>query len=341
MILSKEQKNVLREIVKLKSPIQTLGGFAGTGKTTVIRYLTDVFPDFAVCSYTGKAANVLRKKGIGDASTIHSLIYKLMEDQDDGKLYFELNHLIPCSGVIVDEASMVTKEIYDDLRSYGLPLIFVGDHGQLAPVGDDFNLMQSPNFVLETIHRNAGEIAYFAEWLRKGLPASKFPAENRVKLVKGVSNDVKLKADQIICAYNKQRVKLNHEVRKLLGFDGMVQVGDKVMSLRNNQKRGLFNGMQGVITALDGTLLTFDTDNGVFSVNYDCSQFGEAVYEFNNEKDAPHPFDYAYCVTAHKSQGDEFSNVLVYESNCERWDNKRWNYTAASRAKNCLIWSLA
>jgi hypothetical protein len=52
----------------------TLGGFAGTGKTTLIAYLTDIWENVAVAAYSGKAAHVLRSKHV-NATTIHSLIY--------------------------------------------------------------------------------------------------------------------------------------------------------------------------------------------------------------------------------------------------------------------------
>jgi hypothetical protein len=51
--------------------VQTLGGYAGTGKTTCLKALAAALPEFAVCAFTGKAAAVIRKRG-ADASTIHS-----------------------------------------------------------------------------------------------------------------------------------------------------------------------------------------------------------------------------------------------------------------------------
>ncbi len=71
---------------------------------------------------------------------------------------------------------MVARSIYEDITSFGLPRIFVGDHGQLEPVNSDFNLMENPDFTLEKIHRNSGEIPRFAEWLRLGRPAREFKA---------------------------------------------------------------------------------------------------------------------------------------------------------------------
>ena len=60
------------------TPIFRLWGFAGTGKTTLLKHLTEV-GRVAVCAYTGKAALVLRNKGCANASTIHSLIYRAID----------------------------------------------------------------------------------------------------------------------------------------------------------------------------------------------------------------------------------------------------------------------
>src|SRR4051812_17148768 len=56
-----------------------LGGYAGTGKTTIIAHLATNHFSVAVCAYCGKAAHVLRSKGV-DATTIHSLIYVPFQD---------------------------------------------------------------------------------------------------------------------------------------------------------------------------------------------------------------------------------------------------------------------
>jgi hypothetical protein len=54
--------------------------------------------------------------------------------------------------------------------SYHRPVLYVGDHGQLEPVSNDrgFGLLARPDVTLETIHRNAGEVAHFADFVRKG-----------------------------------------------------------------------------------------------------------------------------------------------------------------------------
>lgn len=52
--------------------------------------------------------------------------------------------------IVIDEASMVTEEQVDDIRRFGLPVLLVGDHGQLPPVkGSLSRWMKSPDIVLE------------------------------------------------------------------------------------------------------------------------------------------------------------------------------------------------
>ena len=348
--LTERQKWALYQLVKgvrdKKLAQQSLGGYAGTGKTFLIKYLVKFFPSFAVAAYTGKAANVLRKKGI-EASTIHSRIYKPAFD-DEG-VFFELALDPGCDGFIIDEASMVSQEIYDDLKAYGLPMIFVGDHGQLEPIDSKLNLMQSPDYTLEDIHRNAGDIAKFAEHVRMGLASRGFKGvDGSVEFLPGKSLDAKTlsQTDQVICAFNKTRVVVNSQIRAALGFSDLLNVGERVMCLRNDRKHGLFNGMQGVIKKLYKKrakhYMDFQFDNLVLEgICYDPSNFGQESYTIKHGQDTPNPFDYAYCITAHKAQGDEWDNVLVIEQQCKNWSHKRWAYTAASRAKKSLKWKLA
>jgi exodeoxyribonuclease-5 len=329
---------------------QTLGGYAGTGKTTIISYMLGKLKNTAVCAFTGKAANVLRKKGV-DASTIHSLIYEPYFES--GVVQFELRSHLDCvHQIIVDEASMVSSDLHRDLSTFGLPILFVGDHGQLEPVGSDFNLMKNPDFRLEKIHRNAGDIAKFAEWLRFDRPAKGFRgAEDKVILFDRNYTrtpafiNMACESDQVICAYNKTRVEINARMRANLGRTGLLVEGEKVMCLRNNKKLGIFNGQQGTVvnhfTKGKSQFIDFESDGEVYpNIRIAVEQFGQDK-TLEKIPDGCNPFDYAYCITCHKSQGDEFGKVVVVEQKCQNWEHKRWAYTAASRAKDRVLWIAA
>src|ERR1700721_1662366 len=229
--LTDEQNDAIHYLTTSKDQVRKMGGYGGTGKSTIVRELARRLPHCAVCTFTGKAAQVLRKKGV-PASTIHSLIYTPTKDPDTGKVVFTLRPPweFAAQTILVDEASMVNKRLDADLRSFGAPIVYIGDHGQLEPVGgEDFSLMAKPDITLEKIHRNAGEIAYFAQHLREGNNAKDWDAEKmldgsehelgKVEIVTANQlGDLAItEDDQLICAFNRTRCDLNSAVRQHLG----------------------------------------------------------------------------------------------------------------------------
>jgi exodeoxyribonuclease-5 len=388
MELSREQQRVFDALVESDEHVQTLGGYAGTGKTTLIIQLAETLR-YGVAAYTGKAAHVLRLKGCPDAGTIHSLIYRPVDNtlaigkateylerlqkenarpEDIGqavaalalarKPKFTLRDELTdqdgdeIPGVIIDEASMVREDMYNDLLSFGVPLIFVGDHGQLPPVsdtcaagaglhGESFNLMAEPMYRLETIHRNAGPIAYFAEHIRKGAsPASYRQGAGIVQLANGRAPvELLLSASQVICPFNGSRCRFNRWIREAQGRRSLLEVGERIICLRNDKSARLFNGMHGTVTWVDRSrcLMDFEDDGGGVheTVAFDPRQFGLEKYE--HHRGGPHPFDYGYVVTCHKAQGSEWPHVLVLDQGW-KWEYTRWAYTAASRARERLSW---
>lgn len=367
MILDTDQKQAAVELlygVKTK-PVQTLGGYAGTGKTTLVAYLKSVLPNWAVCAYTGKATERLRVKGL-DADTIHGTIYKPWTDPITRETVFKLKkkHELGYAGFLIDEASMVGPEQMRDLLSFGVPIIAVGDHGQLPPVGDDAGLMLKPDITLTTLHRNAGPISKFAEHVRLGGDPLEWTGErgDEVYFMSGqqLENTPGMvgRADQVICAFNKTRVTLNRAIRLELGrgngVDDLPVVGDKVMCLMNDRERGLFNGQQGIVETHDPlkTKIRFVPNRGYpHEVEYVPSVWNNTNNRRSDDrkrKDGkrrkesdpppPLPFDYAYAITCHKAQGDEWDRVIVFPQQCDLWEFSRWAYTAASRAKKKLVW---
>ncbi len=166
MKLTEQQEQVLADVESFLSsdcPVFILRGYAGTGKTTIIRNICGMIAskkEFWLAAPTGRAARVLQSKVGLPATTIHKLIYSDYRISyegkcDDYKYHFALKQS-PSSGVvIVDEASMVvshvvehelfrfgTDNLMNDLLTFarlpfGGKIIFVGDPAQLPPVGED------------------------------------------------------------------------------------------------------------------------------------------------------------------------------------------------------------
>ena len=87
-------------------------------------------------AYTGKAALVMRKNGCADATTIHSFLYSHQTD-DRGHVTWTVNKDGPAARaklIVIDEVSMVNRQMGEDLLSLGVPILVLGDPAQLPPV---------------------------------------------------------------------------------------------------------------------------------------------------------------------------------------------------------------
>lgn len=354
----------------------TLGGYAGTGKTTLIAAVAESMRrevpqlKIAFACFTGKASLILKNKLIrldvlGDdyCGTIHGLIYKPVFN-DKGKIVsWERveGHKFEAGLIIVDEASMVDEVIFADLRSYGRPILAVGDHGQLPPVTGNFNLMHKPDLRLERIHRqDAGNPIIRASMLVREhgkLPLCNW--ENKVlkhpagtSVLQNMPLD-ELRATLVLCGTNKMRVGLNAKIRAKLGYlNPEPQVGESVICLRNDRNLGIFNGLTGVINEIepDGqhryrAKISFPGNLEV-ACRINKLQFGRSSTLQGEEIPGLHRnfygnlFDWGYAMTVHKSQGSEAQQVVVFED-CdwikEEDVRRRWLYTAYTRASERLI----
>lgn len=325
----------------------TLGGYAGTGKTTVIRAIVERYgtKGLAVCAPTGKAAHVLRSKGVEGACTLHSLIYTPRGTGADGQVRFVRTKGEVPRVVIVDEASMLSVQLVRDLERVVKYVFYVGDHGQLEPVGDDPGLMLAPDIRLEAIHRQAEDspIITFAHHVRLGHAPATFGADARVQ--HGWTADL-ADFDVILVGYNESRRKVNAWVREQRGFSGKLpQVGEQIICLRNSSDYEVWNGMTATVRTIDTTRcrMTVDTDDGPrANVPFDPAQFGAATvkpYERGRKgQSVPTLWDFGYAITCHRGQGSEFARVAVVEELHSDWSAARWRYTAATRASQHLRW---
>ena len=230
-----------------------IAGYAGTGKTTVVRAIIDDLglsnQEVCFATYTGKAALVLTKMGC-EAITLHKLIYMTQKIWDEKENCFKYiftkyaNLSMFLRLIVVDESSMVPPDIYKDLMSFGIKVIFLGDPGQLPPVTKDKtnNIMDNPDIFLTEIHRQAegNPIIYLATCAREGKWIEKnVNYNNKVFVIEKGSKLFKdkylLNADQVLVGKNKTRDTYNDYIRQLLGKNPEhPEKGDKIIFTRNN-----------------------------------------------------------------------------------------------------------
>jgi exodeoxyribonuclease V len=160
---------------KQQNALFILRGYAGTGKTTVVKALVDVLPRIgkktALLAPTGRAAKVLTSYTRKEANTIHRKIYFARTNKDgliDLKLQVNYHkHTL----FIVDEASMIqhamsaegtlfsTRNLLDDLFQFvysgeNCRMLFIGDAAQLPPVGLDHSPALDHEFLKRAYHLN-------------------------------------------------------------------------------------------------------------------------------------------------------------------------------------------
>ena len=329
-----------------------LFGYAGTGKTTLARHLAEsISGDVAFAAYTGKAAHVMRGKGCKNAGTIHSLIYRMRGESEDGPT-FVLNDdstVGKVALVVIDECSMVDEEVGRDLLSFGSKVLVLGDPAQLPPVaGGGFFTAAEPDIMLTEVHRQAANdpIIRLSMIVRDGgaLTEGSY-GESRVISRNDIEPEDVLHADQVLVGRNNTRRSYNARIRQLLERKLPTPVaGYKLVCLRNDRKRGLLNGSLWSVDRIrkprKGLLrftLSPDQDEGgkprtVVSVNPAFFEGGAEALS-TPERRRSDEFDYGYVLTVHKAQGSQWDDVMLFdESFAFREHARRWLYTGITRA---------
>ena len=352
---SPQQDNALKAVagwLKAGDPkVFRLFGFAGTGKTTLARHIAAT-ADGAVlfAAFTGKAAHVMRGKGCIGASTIHSLIYRMRGEDEDGPT-FVLNDdsaAAKAALIVIDECSMVDEEIGRDLLSFGVPVLVLGDPAQLPPVaGGGFFTDAEPDVMLTEVHRQAAgdPIVRMSMTIREGgqLPFGDYGG-SAVLPRREIEPDAVLAADQVLVGRNRTRQTYNARIRELLGRDGPVPVAeDALVCLRNDRKRGLLNGSLWRVDAVrkprKGLLrygLAPADGEGTrrITASINPAYFdGTAEALTTHERRRSDAFDFGYVLTVHKAQGSQWDDVILFdESFAFREHAARWLYTGITRA---------
>lgn len=381
--LSKDQQVSLDHILewyekdRMHMQHVTLGGYAGTGKTTLIahirRRLHVIDPGLKVgfVSFTGKAARVLAAKIKEEkvllrqdtVGTIHSLIYTPITNDKEEIIGWKTKDSIDRQLIIIDEASMVDSVIWNHLLEYEVPMIVVGDHGQLPPIKGNFNLMQTPQITLEEIHRQAKKNPIIGVSIQARQSGSIAPGRYSDAVIKYSREDPEIGETMatmlaayrsntlILCGYNKTRKRLNAHIRSALGIESITPVvGDRVICLRNNHRAKIYNGMLGTIRRIEeknpriyDVDIEIDGEDEAYSGFISVEQFSaDSALNFTSDRaqyQGMDLFDFGYALTVHKAQGSQAKRVILFEERFPRMtddDWRRWLYTAVTRAEEEL-----
>lgn len=355
----------------LRSKLSIITGGPGVGKTTVLNYVLNAINEATggnnrvlLAAPTGQAAEKMTSSTGIEAETIH----KLLEFQEGVGFLRDENNKLECDTIAIDELSMIDIYLFHSLLK-AIPdhakVIFLGDIDQLPSIGPGAvlrNLIESRRLCVsrlteQTRFGKLSQINSNAYLVNDGkMPDiyNKKPAEfhwvecigdaaisEAVKsIVCTIPSAYKIPVDQIqILSPQKGTLvgvdALNKEIRKIanpksesskysfmsFGFD--YRVNDRIMVTKNSSQFGVNNGQLGKIKKLDfgsqSALIDFSGKEKILPFSFFC--------------DVKH----AYAKSIHKSQGSEYSAVIVIVSESHmNMLNIELLFTAMTRAK-CLL----
>jgi exodeoxyribonuclease-5 len=266
MILTKKQEEGLKIALERHANMErytVISGYAGTGKSTLVRFIIEALgvdeKRVAYAAFTGKAAEVLRKKGNKNACTLHKLLYDHFP-KPAGGFFRKPKPKIDYDVVVVDEVSMAPKTLMELLLKHKCYVICLGDPFQIPPIDkdEDNHLLDHPHVFLDEVMRQAqeSEIIRLTMDIRAGkeIPFNDKGKEVLVLPRQELTTGMLTWADQVLVGTNATRLAINNQMRSLYGFEGGPQEGEKVICLRNywdevseNEGDPLVNGTIGYL----------------------------------------------------------------------------------------------
>ena len=364
IVYDEVQQAAIQKALDSKVMVLTGGPGTGKTTTTqgIIAAFKARHMSILLAAPTGRAAKRMTEATGMEAKTIHRLLeYNPMDGykrNNENPLEGDALIVDECSMIDILLFYNLMKAIPSNMR-----LILVGDIDQLPSVGAGnvlrdiidsqqisvvrltriFRQAQSSRIVMNAHAINAGHFPN----IKNGLDTDFFfinqeDADEMVKLIIGLVRErlpkkygYPPKEIQVLTPMQRGTVgagNLNIELQNALNPTGSslarggytFRQGDKVMQIRNNYDKNVFNGDIGYITAVDTNERTLTVTFDSRLVEYDITELDEIVL--------------AYAVTIHKSQGSEFP-VVVMPVTMKHFVMLQRNliYTGITRAKKICV----
>ncbi len=360
--LTAQQQDAVHAALTHKLSILT--GGPGTGKTVSLRATIRALElhghKFKLASPTGRAAKRLSQATGHKAQTIHRLLGYTAEGFEHNE-----GNPLDTDLVVIDEASMLDLRLANDLIKAIKPnthLLLVGDVDQLPSVGagdvlrdiiksgiahvtrlDAIFRQEAGSFIVSNAHRiNHGQEPVYKgsnDFYFFGVEPDQVThwvvdiVKNRIPNNFGIhSEDVQVLAPMYrgaagVNAINEAlQAALNPPGNAEKNLGGQVfRVGDRLMQVRNNYEKKVFNGDIGQLHSIDfnNQILRVAFDEERF-VDYDFSEFDELVH--------------AFAISVHKSQGSEYPAVVIPLVTAHYVMLQRnLLYTAVTRAEKLVV----
>lgn len=286
---TEQQVELMQQLVRFvynpePQALFVLKGYAGTGKTSVlgafVKTLKQSKQPYRLLAPTGRAAKVLSQKAWSFAFTIHKQIYRRVKAANGQVTMALAPNTMKNTFFVVDEASMIgdyvlqsggevsSSNLLEDLINYvyqgeGCKMVFLGDEGQLPPVGAEespalqvdylrnhFPMLDLATFSLTEVVRqtqdsdiliNATNLRTVQDRLYPRLHLSrkgdviKVPGEEVQEYLENSIQQCGQDETIIITRSNKRANQYNNHIRnRLFWFEEELNGGDMLMAVKNN-----------------------------------------------------------------------------------------------------------
>jgi len=371
IIYDEIQKKAIRTLFAEEVMIMT--GGPGTGKTTVVKAMVDLFRMFypgseVVCvAPTGRAAKRLSELTGAKAATIHSLLQWDLETNTFGK---NREEPITADLLIIDEFSMVDSWLFYNLLNASenvRKICIIGDEDQLPSVGpgcvlrDIIEAKIFPLIRLEHIYRQeeGNDIIRLSRNIREGnveeenyannvafFPCQRSMIKDGILKILAASSEKGFGMEdiQVISPMYEGQAGINMMNRALQDFynppdEEKKQIHAGYMILREGDKILQLKNQpdddvyNGDIGILEEIIPAEESESGKLEA---VVRFQDNYVFYNNENLSN--ISLAYCISVHKSQGSEYPIVIMpFSGGMQFMLQKKLIYTAVTRARKSLI----